>query len=230
MRRFNPFASLPGRNGNIIFHIGRVSMTTENQCGLCGTSSVDLSDEDILAAMKSIEGYIDITPADFAEIYSRAFRHAVERLSRSVKAADIMTREVIAVGPETLLTETARKMADANVAGIPVIDTDRKVVGVISEKDFLWKMGARQNASFMGVIAQCLTNRGCLAIPIRGKAAKDIMSHPAITARAEDSVSDLSRMLSDHHINRVPVTASDGTLVGIVSRSDIVNSFCAKLL
>jgi len=55
---------------------------------------VDISDEDIYEAMKDISGYLDITPADLKEVYLKAYRHAVTRLTRSVKVRDVMTRDV----------------------------------------------------------------------------------------------------------------------------------------
>ena len=204
-------------------------MSNQHSCGIFGTTSIDLSEDDVLAAMKSMQGYIDITPADFNEIYNVAFRHAIDRLSRLVKAEDIMTRQVISVLPETLLTETARMMASANISGVPVVNTDQTVVGIISEKDFLKKMAAETSGSFMGVIAQCLANRGCLAMPIREKSAKDIMTSPVITATPEATISELSKKLADNRINRIPVVTKQGGLVGIVSRGDIVDSYCARV-
>lgn len=204
-------------------------MTTNNQCGIFGSLSVDLSEDDILSAMKSMHGYIDITPADFNEIYGIAYRHAVDRLSQAVKADDIMTREVIFVLPDTSLVKTARQMAAANISGMPVVNEDQTVLGIISEKDFLLKMGADKTGSFMSVIAECLSNQGCVAKPIQGKIAKDIMRSPVITALADTPISELSKMLAENQINRIPVTSGDGKLIGIVSRGDIIDSYCARI-
>ena len=208
-------------------------MSTNHSCGMFGLSSIDLSEDDVMAAMKSMQGYIDITPADFNEIYNVAFRLAIDRLSRLVKAEDIMTQQVISVFPDTLLTETARMMASANISGVPVINTDQTVVGIISEKDFLKKMGegmgTETSGSFMGVIAQCLENRGCIAMPIKGKTAQDIMTSPVISAYPDTTISELSKKLADNRINRIPVITKQGKLVGIVSRGDIVDSYCARV-
>ena len=103
-----------------------------------------MSDEDILDAMKSIPGYLDITPGDFKEIFSYAYRHAVERIAKSLLAKDVMTVKVIFVTATTSLKETAAKMADHGISGIPVIDDRETVVGVISEKDFLFHMGEKR--------------------------------------------------------------------------------------
>jgi CBS domain-containing protein len=205
-------------------------MANNNQCQIFEGSSIELSDDDVLAAMKSIPGYIDITTADFKEIYEYAYRHAFERLGQSVTATDIMTTAVISVLPETDLIETANHMAEHSISGLPVGDSRQKVIGVISEKDFFRKMGAKDGASFMGVVAECLANKGCLAIPMRGKSAKDIMTAPAITAGLHTTISELSRIMKDRYINRIPIVDDEKTIAGIVSRGDLVDSFCAKVL
>jgi len=205
-------------------------MTNDDQCRIFGALSIGLSDEDVLAAMKSIQGYLDITPADFKEIYGFAYRHALERLGQSVTAKDIMTTTVISVNSDTSLLETAKRMAENAISGLPVINKRQIVIGVISEKDFFQKMGAKNTVSFMGVVVECLSNKGCLAMPIREKMAEDIMTSPAINARQQTTISELSSILTDNQINRVPVVNDEGKLLGIVSRGDLVDSFCAKVL
>ncbi|MBW2562607.1 MAG: CBS domain-containing protein [Deltaproteobacteria bacterium] len=189
-------------------------MAIKKHCNGFGEFSINLSDEDILSAMKSIQGYIDITPADFNEIYGIACRYAFERLSKLVTAVDIMTTEVISVQPDTLLIEAARRIAKNNISGVPVVGEGHIVVGIISEKDYLSKMGATENGSFMD---------------IREKIAKDIMTAPAITAKADNSIFELSQILSDNNINRIPVTTAENQLIGIVTRGDIIDSFYARV-
>ena len=94
---------------------------------------IDLKDEDIFAAMKQMSGYVDITPLDFKEIYVLAYQHALARLSREVTAAEVMTKEVVLVHPDTPLMEVAEAMGKRSVSGVPVVDEGGRVVGVISE-------------------------------------------------------------------------------------------------
>lgn len=61
----------------------------------------DISEDDIYEAMKEVGGYIDITPADFRTLYVAAHRHAISRLAASVKAGDVMTRNVVFVEKDT---------------------------------------------------------------------------------------------------------------------------------
>jgi len=188
------------------------------------TGPTDISDDDILKAMKDITGYLDITPGDFKEIYRFAYGHALDRMTHSVTAGEVMTTDVVFVKKDDTLETAANIMARHGIAGLPVVENGEEVVGVISEKDFLFHMGGKNAGSFMEVVAQCLRNKGCVAIPIRRKKAKDIMTSPAITVRKDTPVSEIANIFTEKEINRVPVTDNGGKLLGIIAREDIVKS------
>jgi CBS-domain-containing membrane protein len=183
---------------------------------------IKISDEDIYAAMKDIPGYLDITSGDFKELYRHAYRHALKRITQSIKASDIMTREVVTAARKMPLREVAIKMAEKGVSGVPVVETDKKVAGIISEKDFLSRMGAKDTKTFMGVVAECLKAKGCVAVSIRDQNAEDIMTSPAITVSIDTTVMEIANIFTEKKINRVPVTNKEGHLVGIISRADVV--------
>lgn len=183
-----------------------------------------LTDDDIYEAMKEIPGYLDITPGDFKAVYLLAYEHALERLQTSVLARDIMARQVVSVSPEAPLAEVAEIMGQKGVAGVPVVDAGGKVVGVISEKDFLVRMGVKSPKNFMSVVAECLQVKKCVALPMRNQRAGDIMSAPAVTVSPDTPLAAVSRILVDKGINRVPVVDQEGRLIGLVSRADIVKA------
>ena len=184
---------------------------------------VDISDDDIYDAMKEIPGYLDITPGDFKELYRFAYQHAVERFS-SVKAGDAMVRKVVSVTRKTPLVQVAEAMARHGVSGVPVVEEGERVVGVISEKDFLTRMGEQDAKTFMGVVAECLKGKGCVAVPIRGQNAEDIMTSPAVTVNEETSIMEIANIFTEKNINRVPVINQQGRLVGIITRADVVGN------
>ena len=192
-----------------------------------GSCPVDMSDEDILDAMKSIPGYLDITPGDFKEIFRYAYRHAIERMAQSLLANDVMTVKLISVTPHTTLKETSAKMAAHGISGVPVIDEKKTVVGVISEKDFLFHMGEKKTRSTMEVIAQCLSSKGCVALSMHNGFAKDIMTSPVLTVGEDTPVFEIASIFAEKNINRVPVLDKNGHLVGIVARADIFQATCA---
>jgi CBS domain-containing membrane protein len=137
---------------------------------------VEISDQDICEAMKDIHGYLDITPGDLKEVFRFAYRHAWERIYLSVKACDIMTRPVVTVRMDTPLKEVAALMADHQISGLPVRDEEGRPCGVISEKDFLSRMGSPDRRHVMDILARCLQGKACLAAPIRVLHARDIMT------------------------------------------------------
>ncbi len=97
---------------------------------------VELSNDDIYEAMKEISGYLDITPEDLKDVYRHAFHHAVERIVHSIRARDIMTREVVSVKSETPLVEVAEKMAQKRISGVPIIEESTKVAGLYLKRTF----------------------------------------------------------------------------------------------
>lgn len=183
---------------------------------------LNISDEDIYEAMKDIPGYLDITSGDLKELYRHAFRHARNRIFQSVTAGRIMRKDVITVQEKAPLTEVAALMSEKGISGVPVVSSDRIVVGVVSEKDFLFRMGSGKTGTFMSVVAECLEGKGCVAIPIRKGKAEDIMSAPPVTVHEDTTVQEIVRILKEKKINRLPVLDRKGCLVGIVSRGDII--------
>ena len=183
---------------------------------------MDISDDDISAAMREIPGYLDITPGDFKEVYLLALRHARERLSRSLRAQDVMTREVAFVRPDTPLAEVAELMSRRGISGVPVV-ADGRVMGMISEKDFLFHMGSKEIKNFMGLAARRLRDQSCQGMGIPGGKAADLMTSPAVTVGEDVSVLEIARIFKEENINRVPVIDSQGRLTGIVARADLLD-------
>lgn len=188
------------------------------------SNPLEISDRDIHEAMKEIPGYLDITSGDFKELYRVAYRRALKRISQSVTARDIMTRDVVTVGRKTPLQEVAEKMTEKGISGVPVIEEDGKVAGVISEKDFLSRMGAKDTNTFMGVVAECFRGKGCVALSVRAKKAEDIMSTQPITVDEDTTLIEITSIFSERKINRVPVIDKKSKLIGIVSREDVVEA------
>lgn len=193
-----------------------------NNC--CAT--IDISESDVIAAMKKIQGYIDISPGDFREVFQVAYNHALQRIKDSLKARDIMIKPAHCVELNMDLIQAATFLADKRFSGAPVIDSSGKIVGVLSEKDFLAKMGLGQPTSFMQIVAHCLNNRGCMATSLRNHSVQEIMTAPAITAGPEMTMGAISALFVDKRINRLPIVDPEGRPVGIVTRTDLVQSYC----
>ena len=184
-----------------------------------------LSDEDVYEAMKKIPGYLDISAGDFKELYVLAYQHAETRLYNSLRAADIMTRQVITALPTTPLAEAAASMAGHHITGIPVVQEDGTVVGILSEQDFFRNMGDGSQTSCMALIADSLAMGGCPALSIRGRTAGEIMTTPVVTVFETALLHEVGKMMREKRINRVPVTDNKMRLLGILTRSDLMHAF-----
>jgi Predicted transcriptional regulator, contains C-terminal CBS domains len=142
-----------------------------------------LTEDDVLDAMRSMQGYVDITPGTFREIYSLAYDLAQKRIRTRGKAEEIMSSPVHCLHCEMSVSEAAKFMADLGISGAPVVDVQGMICGVVSEKDFSPEMGGCPGtASFMTVIAECLTVSGCLVADLRTLHVHELMSRPPVVA------------------------------------------------
>lgn len=186
---------------------------------------VEISEQDVVEAMQNIPGYIDITPGDFKEVYQSAYSFAITRLLGSLRAESFMTKTVICVEQKMALVDAARLLAEKHISGGPVTDSAGKVVGVVSEKDFLREMGFGATPSFMQLATHCLDSKSCMIRRLHEKTVGDIMTTPSITAGREITIGAISTLFSKHKINRLPIVESDGRPIGIVTRTDLAHSY-----
>ncbi len=120
-----------------------------------------------------------------------------------MRITELMTADVATVGPEATLKEVASALAEHRVSGLPVVDRERRVLGVVSETDIV-DAGSEPGR--------------------RARTAGEAMTSPAITIDAGRRVAEAARLMTGHRVNRLPVL-NDGLLVGIVTRADLVRAY-----
>jgi CBS domain-containing protein len=141
-----------------------------------------------------------------------------------VKIKELMTEDVIAVGPEAPLKDVAAILAERRISGLPVISEQRSVIGVVSEADILVKeQGPEPHHG--GLIGWLLEGGLADEEKLAARTAGEAMTSPAITIGAERQVSEAARLMTENRIKRLPVVDTDGTLAGIVTRADLVKAF-----
>jgi CBS domain-containing protein len=136
---------------------------------------------------------------------------------------DVMTRKVITVGPRTPLKDVARSMVTKRVSGMPVVDDDGSVLGVVSEGDILAKERGRPGTA--SLFDHLLEVNGNASVKHDARDAADAMTSPAVTIRPDRSVAEAAAMMLDRCVNRLPVVDKHGQLAGIVTRADLVRAF-----
>ena len=119
-----------------------------------------------------------------------------------MKARDVMNRRVTAATLRAVGRDVALQLLSGMYSGLPVVDADGKVAGVVTEFDLL-------KAIREGKDLQTLK-------------AEDVMSKPPVCVKEDDALEDVIAKMTDHHIIRVPVVKEDGRLVGVIARADIL--------
>jgi CBS-domain-containing membrane protein len=146
-----------------------------------------------------------------------------------MQVKDIMTKEVITVAPDTKVTEVARVIHKHNFNGLPVVDAEKKVLGMITEADLL------ANDTFgthIPSFAKLLADFNVLKMvkdkdkksleSIVNATAESIMNKEFDSVGPETSITELMKIFNEKHTNPVPVIGENKALLGIVARSDIV--------
>jgi len=122
-----------------------------------------------------------------------------------MKAADIMTTRVTATTENATCIDLARKILSGFFSGLPVVNHEGHVVGIVSEIDLLELIHQDRNALYTTT-------------------TKDVMHSPATCVNADEDIDNVIAVLMENKFVRVPVI-QDGVLVGIISRSDILRSY-----
>jgi len=137
---------------------------------------------------------------------------------------DVMTTRVIWVRKDASFREMATAFREYRVSAFPVIDENRRVIGVVSEADLLAKQALDGGDDGMpGMITGLLRRRE--QEKARGVTAGDVMTSPAVTVRPEDTVEHAARLMYTRKVKRLPVVDVGGHLVGIISRMDVLTVF-----
>jgi CBS domain-containing protein len=139
-----------------------------------------------------------------------------------MKVEQLMTRDPITVTPDTTLKDVAAILSSQGISGLPVVDADRRVLGVVSEADILRKEQGLGGGR--GGVLGWLLDRDEPDPKLEARTAGEAMTSPALTIEPGRPASEAAKLMVEKEINRLPVV-SDGRLVGIVTRADLVRAF-----
>ncbi|MFE2071161.1 CBS domain-containing protein [Streptomyces sp. NPDC059467] len=145
------------------------------------------------------------------------------------KVGSVMTTDVVHATYATPFKEVARLLADHRISGLPVLDDDDKVIGVISETDLMARQAAipvpfadKRRTPPLGQLTRAARRQAGKA---RARIAGELMSEPPVTVHAEDTIVEAARTMAARHVERLPVLDVENRLVGIVTRRDLLTVF-----
>lgn len=147
-------------------------------------------------------------------------------MSTMMTVEDAMTRSVVTVHPDLPLKNVARLLVGHRVSGLPVVDAEDRVLGVVSEADLLVKesgsaaVGHRRLERVRGTSKETRKSLAKVVATTAGEA----MTAPALTIDRRATLHAAATLMVNRGVNRLPV-AEDGFLVGIITRADLVRAF-----
>ena len=146
-----------------------------------------------------------------------------------MRAMDVMTTNVITVDPNTSVQVLATLLSERGISGVPVVDLDNRLVGIISEGDLLHRAETgterrteRRRSRWLDTFASD-QEAARDYVKAHGRTVKEIMTRDVISVSDTTELADIATLLETRRIKRVPVVR-DGKLVGIVSRANLVRA------
>jgi CBS domain-containing protein len=147
--------------------------------------------------------------------------------------ADVMSREPILARPEMPLNEAIKILAERRISGLPVVDENDLLVGVISETDLMWRETGVTPPAYIMVLDSVIY----LENPSRyerelhkalGQTVGEAMSKEPVTIGPDKSVQEAAKLMHDRSIHRLPVVDTAGKVIGILTRGDIIRWMAAE--
>jgi len=151
----------------------------------------------------------------------------------SKTVADLMTREPLTARVEMSVKEAIKILADRRISGLPVVDANDLLIGVISETDLMWQETGATPPTYIMVLDSVIY----LENPSRyeqelhkalGQTVGEVMSREPVSITPEKSVKEAAKLLHERKIHRLPVLDTAGKVIGILTRGDIVRAMVAE--
>ena len=142
-------------------------------------------------------------------------------------AQDVMTTDVITVLKFESIMQVAKILSEKNISGLPVVDKENHVIGMITRADILSMVAVRKEHTFKDLLKHILGEQ----LPERktGDIVADIMVSPVVTIKRDMNIAEAAQLMDDRRIRRLVVVDEKNVLVGIISRADILKAVLKKL-
>lgn len=147
-------------------------------------------------------------------------------------AKEIMTADVVFVGPDDTVEDVIKLLLDKKISGVPVVNNEKKVIGIVSEGDLIVRSQKLHVPSYIQILGGIIylddpeefkeELKKSVAVKV-----EDVMTKEPVTVDEDTPVEEIASIMSDARINRLPVL-KDEKLIGIVSRADIIRSLARK--
>lgn len=145
-----------------------------------------------------------------------------------MKAKDIMEKEVVTVKQYATIKEIVRVLIDNKISGVPVVDDDGRLLGIVSEGDILHKEANPRLPNFINILGAIIYYNGVERYnedfkKLMARQASEIMTDKVVVISEDVEIDEVAGLMIKHGIKRIPVVEG-GKIVGIISRTDIIKT------
>jgi len=144
-----------------------------------------------------------------------------------MQAIDVMTKNLVTVVADTTVEDVAKLLLRHHISAVPVVTDDNQLVGIVSEGDLIRRI-VDEEAPRRSWWLELISGQGAVEDYIKtyGRHARDVMTRDVISVPEDLELSEIAKLLAKRRIKRVPVVA-EGRIVGIVSRSDLLQGLAS---
>ena len=180
-------------------------------------------------ALQSMDTFMDIGVDDLMTLAERAQYFAGQRATESLKVSRIMSHPVRVVREQDTMSDAAHLMVTERISGLPVVDNEDRLVGIITEADFLRGLGVPAHHpthnlwQTLEVLFSHLAHHGELEAPEDPVA--DHMVRDVVCTSPDQYVDEVIQLMKQHRVKRVLVCSAERRVVGVVTRSDLMRIF-----
>lgn len=184
-------------------------------------SRLGLDRADLKSALRDLDVYLDISEDDLIQVFGRVGHHAFRRKLENIRCGDIMSRDVVTAEFGTELEEVWARLRFHRIKAIPVLDSYRHVIGIVTLVDFLKRANLKTYETFEDKLVRFIRRTPGIHSD-KPEVVGQIMAAPVITARTDMHIVELVPMLSDKGLHHIPVVEEDGRLAGMVTQTDLI--------
>jgi len=193
---------------------------------MSNTTTLKLQADDFEMALQEMNTVVDITVDDLVQINQLAESFARKRRKETVLIESVMQQSVITVTPDSRLSDAAHLLVANRISGLPVLDEQKKLVGVITEADFLKALGipAHHTNHSVWQTLENLFNHPLKVTQPTGQVS-DLMVTDVITISPQQTLHQALELMKESGVKRLIVCDENRSVAGMVTRSDLVRLF-----
>lgn len=194
---------------------------------MCAAAVQRLHRQDFIRALEEVDTFLDISVEDLMDLNSRAEKYARIRSAENLRVETLMSQPVTTTRPDASLADAAHLLVTHKISGLPVVNHENKLVGLITEADFLSTLGVPTHGAGRGLwhtveslfkphTESVVEAEGCVA---------DLMVVDVVTVPPRLALHEALDIMKKNRVKRVIVVDDRNTVVGVVTRSDLVRVF-----